>query len=228
LSKSIAQTTLADSSFYQNAVNNIIHLYTDSVKESLQLYSGTEFIGAYRSSAGHPFFEDVEPQQGAILFNGVRYPNILLKYDLIRDEVICVHPNSNLNIKLVTQKVGGFTIKNHLFVHILDGNGMVNFPGTGFYELLYDGPVQAFIKRKKILRDAAKPEDPAKFIQSVAYYVKKDNTWYEIDNKKSLLAVCKDHKTEVTKFMQQESLNFKSDPEHTLVKVIDYYTQLKK
>jgi hypothetical protein len=228
LSRSFAQTTLNDSSFYQNAINNIIHLYTDSVKESLHLYSGTEFTGGYRSSAGHPFFENAEPQQGAIFYNGVRYPDVLLKYDLTKDEVIFINPNNNLSIKLITQKIAGFSIKGRLFIQIPEAKGMANFPGAGFYEILYDGTVQVLAKRTKRLRQAAKAEDLAKFKQTNTYYVRKDSAWYEIDNKKSLLAVCRDYKTEVIKFMQQENLNFKSDPEPTLVKVIDYYIQLKK
>lgn len=228
VSRSFAQTTLTDSSFYQGAVNNIIHLYTDSVKENLHLYSGTEFTGGYRSSAGHPFFETAEPQQGAIFYNGVRYPDISLKYDLTKDEVIFINPNNNLNIKLITQKVEGFSIKGRLFIHINDANGMANFPGAGFYELRYDGPVQVLIKRSKWLRQAAKAEDLARFSQTTSYYVRKDSAYYEIDNKRSLLEACRDYKTEVAKFMQQEKLNVKDDPEHTLVKVIDYYLQLKK
>lgn len=228
LNKPFAQTAVADTAFYRSAIDNIIRLYTDSVGENLRLYSGTEFTGGYRSSAGHPFFEYAEPQLGTVFYNGIRYPDVRLEYDLIRDELIFVNPANNLNIKLITQKVEGFSIQNRLFIHITEGNSMANFPGAGFYELLYDkGAIQVLAKRRKRLRQAAKAEELAKFTQTNNYYIKKDSTYYTIDSKKSLITVFKDHKAEVTKFIQKENLNFKKDPERTIVKVVDYYTQFK-
>lgn len=228
LNKPFAQTAIADTAFYRLAIDNIIHLYTDSVKENLRLYSGTEFTGGYRSSAGHPFFEYAEPQKGNVLYNGTRYPDVKLAYDLTRDEVIFVNPVNNLNIKLITQKIEEFSIQDHLFVHISEANNMANFPGAGFYELLYDGPLQVFAKRKKWLRQAAKAEDLARFRQTTNYYVKKDSAYYTIDSKKYLMAVCRDQKTEVARFVKKENLNFKKDPERVIIRVIDYYIQLKK
>lgn len=225
--KSHAQSPITDSAFYQLVVNNIIQLYKDSVKENLHLYAGTEFTGGYRSSAGHPFFEKEEPQPGIIFYNDIRYPDILLRYDLVRDEVIFANHNDNLNIKLITEKIRAFSIKGHLFIHIAEKNG-VNFPGIGFYELVYDGTAQVLVKRRKNLRESAKAEEPARFNQANTYFIKKDSVYYKINNKRSLLAVFKDYKTEISKFMQKQNLNFKNDPEYTLVNVVDYYIQLKK
>ena len=92
IKSSFAQTLLTDSSLYRSAQNNVIQLYIDSVKENLRLYNGTEFTAAYRSSAGHPFFEYAEPQTGDINYDGIIYPGVRLSYDLTRDEIIFVTP----------------------------------------------------------------------------------------------------------------------------------------
>ncbi|RYG38039.1 MAG: hypothetical protein EOO01_29865 [Chitinophagaceae bacterium] len=224
----LAQDISTDSAFHQQALHHVIKLYKDSLSESLQLYSGTEFTAAYRSSAGHPFFESTEAQPGDVIYNEIRYPGMSLKYDLVNDELVFINPGNDLNIILINQKVNGFTIRDHLFIHVREGVKETRFPGEGFYELLYNGPVQVLLKRSKLLRDAARPEDPARFLQLNTYYIKKAGTWYEIDSKRSLLAACKDRKQELSKYIQQENLDFKKDPARTIVKVIDHYVQLAK
>ena len=71
---SFAQTLQTDTAPYRPVQTNIIQLYIDSVKENLRFYRGTEFTAAYRSSAGHPFFEFAEPQTGEINDDGTNYP----------------------------------------------------------------------------------------------------------------------------------------------------------
>ena len=102
---SFAQTLLSDTALYRSAQNNLVQLYIDSVKENLRLYNGTEFTAAYRSSAGHPFFEYSEPQKGDINYDGIYYPGVRLSYDITKDEIIFVTPVNNLNIKLISEKV---------------------------------------------------------------------------------------------------------------------------
>ena len=222
-----AQTSISDSVFYRSAQNNLIQLYIDSVKENLRLYNGTEFTAAYRSSAGHPFFENSEPQQGDIFYDGIYYPGVRLSYDLTRDEIIFVTPVNNLNIKLIPDKVNWFSLQNHLFIYIHEDSNTVNFRGNGFYELSYNGIYSVWVKRKKYLDQSSREENVSKFVQVSNYYVRKNDIYYTIDSKRSLLAVCKDKKTEVAKYMQKEKLDFKKDPGNTIIKAIDYYTQLK-
>jgi len=227
LNKVLAQNLITDTAFYRSAITHIIQLYTDSVKENLRLYNGNEFTGAYSGNSGHPYFEYREPQIGSVFYDGIYYPDVLLSYDITRDEIILVNPTKNLNIKLITQKINWFTIQNHLFTNIREDTLAAGFPGSGFYELLYEGAASVLSKRKKQLSQSLKADELSKFLQWIEYYVKKDSVYYSVSGKRSLLAVCKDHKIEVTKFMQKENLNFKKDPANTIIKVIDYYTQLK-
>jgi hypothetical protein len=223
-----AQTSITDTAVYRGAVNNVIKLYADSLGENLRLYSGTEFTGGYRRSAGHPFFIFEEPQNGDVFYEGIHYPHVLLAYDLTRDELIFINHVKNLNVKLAKQKVDSFTIQDHAFVHLRHERDWVHQPIEGFYEVLYQATVMVLAKRKKTLRESAKAEEPARFLQSNAYYVRKGNVYYLIDNKRSLLNACSDRRADILKFMQKENLSFKNNPEQTIIRVIDHYTQLKK
>lgn len=224
---SFAQPLLTDSSQYRSAQHNLIQLYVDSVKENLRLYTGTEFTAAYRSSAGHPFFEYAEPQKGDVHYNGIIYPGVKLSYDLTQDEIIFVTPASNLNIKLISQKVNWFSFNDHLFINLRKDSNSVDLPDAGFYELVYDGFYSVLVKRKKKMEETSREDNISKFVQYTSYYARKDDIYYTVDSKRSLLALCKDKKSELVKFIQKENLDFKKDPGLTIIKVIDHYTQLK-
>lgn len=228
LNKAEAQQLPPDTSIYLSAKDHLIQLYIDSAKENLRIYNGTEFTAAYKSSLGHPFFEYQDPQKGAIFYDGILYPEVRLLYDIIRDDVIFLNEYKNLNIKLIPQKINWFTLQDHLFVHLFEDSNAVNLPEKGFYELLYDGTISVFKKSKKTLYEASRADESSKFVESNDYFIRKNNTYYSINNKRSLLAVCRDRKADVAKFIQKEGLNFKKDPEKMIVMVIDYYTKIKK
>ena len=227
VTKIFSQSSTMDSAHYQSAINHIIQLYTDSLKENLRLYNGTEFTAGFRRSAGHPFFEDVEPQKGEIFYEGIFYNNVRLHYDLTHDEVIFVSPENNLNIKLITRKIGWFIISGHLFVNVTAGDSLAGLPGHGFFERIDLKPYSVLIKRTKSLFQPSRDEDSSKFIMHNTYFLKRENICYPVKSKRSLLAFCRDRKSEVSKFMQEENLNFKTDPERTIVEVIGYYSKLK-
>lgn len=223
-----SQSTFADTVSIHNSASRIIAVYKDSLKQNLRIYDGYEFTGGYRRSAGHPFFEFDQPQPGTILYEGTEYSNVLLAYDLSRDEVITVNPVSNQNIKLITSKIGRFQIGDHSFISLSDESGSTGFPGEGFYELLYDNDVSVLAKRKKWLRESARAEESSRFLQSATYFIKKDNTFHEISSKRSLLRLIDDKKAEAAKFMQKEKLDFKKDPEQTIMRVMEFYNLLEK
>ena len=58
---------------------------------------------------------------------------------------------TNLNIKLISQKVNWFSLQDHLFINIRKDSNTVNLREAGFYELAYDGFYSVLVKRKKNL-----------------------------------------------------------------------------
>src|SRR5687767_13659657 len=110
VNKPLAQNSITDTGFYRSAISHIVKLYVDSVKENLHLYNGTEFKGATRRNNGHQFFEYSQPQKGDVFYDGLLYPDMMLSYDLIADEIIFFNSIKNVHIKINTQKVNWFTI----------------------------------------------------------------------------------------------------------------------
>lgn len=224
-----SQTANSDTSYFREAKEQIIRLYMDSLHQNLRIYDGFEFTGAYRRSAGHPFFNFEQPRQGTILYDGTNYPGVMLAYDLTKDEVMVVNPVSNRNISLVTSRVERFELDEHVFIRLRSNEAMTGFPGDGFYEVLYNNDTTTVLaKLKKTMRAPARAEELSKFTQSDVYYVRRGDTFDIIGSKRALLKMTGDYKGEVAKFMQREKLNFKKAPGQAIVKVMEFYDRLKR
>jgi hypothetical protein len=215
-----------DSTWRAAAIDQLVNLYTDSVNENLRLYEGFEFASGYRRSAGHPFFEFEQPHKARIVYKENVYDGVYLAYDITKDEVISVNPLSKQFIQLIKSKVNSFVIEGHIFVHLRRDSTQAAFPGEGFYELLLEGPVNVYAKRRKSLRQPPRAEELARFVPTNTYYVEKDGTYFAVDSRRALLKVCDEHRNEVSKFMQLEKLDFKHDREQSIIRVVRFYERL--
>jgi hypothetical protein len=225
-----AQNYLTDSAFYSQSVNNAVLFYVNSLGKNTHLFNGSEYIFNSHGITGHPFFGADQPVKGNIFYDGTLYPNVSIAYDLSRDEVfINNNPGQDFNLKLITERVRYFSILNHVFVRINQDDNLKGYsPATGFYDLSYNnGKITVLAKRKKQIEQAFKAEDSLKFIQYNEYLVKKNNAYYPVDSKGSLIDVFRDQKDKVKKYFRKSDLNFKKDPENAIVKTAEYYAQLK-
>lgn len=223
-----AQNYTTDSAFYRQTVNNTIFFYTAGLGKTTHLFNGSEYIFNNHGIIGHPFFEAAQPTKGNIFYDGTLYPNVSIAYDISRDEVfINNNPGQDFNLKLITERIEYFSILNHVFIRINQDDNIKGYaPSTGFYDLLYNGKVTVLAKRRKQVNQAFKAEDSLKFVQYNEYLIKKNNTYYVVDSKSSLMNIFRDQKDKVKKYFRKSDLDFKKDPENAIVKTTEYYAQL--
>lgn len=222
-----AQTPQADSTAGISPALAVARWYLDSLGESSRIYSGFEFTAGYRSGAGHPFFQYVAPHEGDLCLEGVVYHKIPLAYDIVRDELIVLNPANNLYVKQLNTKVEWFSIDDHLFTFFTEENVELGLPSAGFYEVLSADPVLILGKRSKKLRSGSRPEAMSSFVSDEKFYVRRDSAFHEIEGKRSLLQLFADRKGDLTRFIQDNKLDFRKDPAHMIVTVIRHYYQLK-
>ena len=97
---------------------------------------------------------------------------------------------------------------------------------SGFYDVLYNGNTALYKRVSKIFK-----ENSASFqgindyvVESDEYFVKKDNQYYKVKNKKSLLLmIMSNKKKDVEQFIKKNRLNFKKDTDDALIKTLAYY-----
>jgi len=209
------------------AITNAVRQYHTYLNPEPGLYRGSQYvIYAYQIKEGHPYFDQDHMQTGSVLYNGVLYKDIPLIYDVVKGSLVTQDPYKIYQIALINEEIDSFTIQNHIFIHLRDSLDPTA-PRPGFYELLYNGRIAILKKEEKVVREDVTTGVINKYIVPyVSWYLKKNNTWYAVDNKKELLRAFKDKGPELKKFMRNNGLKFKQDKDNTLIKTAAWYDGL--
>lgn len=222
-----AQVLTPYTAYAQTGLDKISALvYKKGMGDYKSLYNGIEYIGSYPGTTGHPYFKWDTLQQGTIKYNGIYYPDVGLKYDLVSNEVILLG-KQNLSISLVPQKIDFFSISGHLFIHLRQDSTIQQLPEAGFYEVLYDGRAMVLARRKKGVERASSVEDPFIFRQYNSFFVKRNNRFYPVNSEKELLLLFGDQKEALKKHLLQNGIKFRKEREKSIIQTVAFYDQLK-
>lgn len=198
-------------------------LYEKWMGGQSHLYNGVD-RKAYPGSIEFLPFYAPDWEDGSVFYDQELYVNVPLMYDLISDKLIVSHYYTHSEIELINKKVDWFSILDHTFIHL--GNDPSEGIGDGFYELLYDGNVKLFTKRKKIIEEqivANKLELEVNAINQ--YFIYKDGNYFQVKKQSSALAALSDKKKELQVFSKKNNLDFRRRTELSLVQLVRYYDQ---
>jgi len=225
----IAQDTVSDNSFYQEALNNAMAIYHQSFGNQSALYNGPMY-GEYlfKFTDSHPFFNSPDPVAGSVIYDGIRYDSIFMRYDEVSD-VLVINSQAD-RIQLFSEKVEYFRLFNSDFIRLIKDSVANSLVSTGFYNLLYKGTISLLKKQiKTILEVISGNAELQHFTTSRDYYyIKKDDGIYPVKNKKDLFKLFGGRKKEVQQYIRANNLNFRKDRQNMLIKATAYYDSLKK
>ncbi|MGZ8558440.1 MAG: hypothetical protein ACXWWC_08915 [Chitinophagaceae bacterium] len=205
---------------------NAASLYFNSQSKTLAIHNGRIFYG-YPGMIGHAFYPEPLMQNGSLFYDGTWYPDISFIYDIFKDEVITLHPNSAL-VRLFSERVQQFYFQGQSFVY-LSPNDKDHVIKSGFYQRLADGAITIYARRRKIIEEKiVEVRLERRFIFSTQYFVFKDGIYYEINKQKSLLNLLKGSKPGLVQHLKTQKLKFKTDKEKTIVEIANFYNQSYK
>ncbi len=225
----LSQSVPADSTLLQQAVRQAYNRYQTAMHLHAHLYNGSEYVDYDNRIDGHPYFESDEWEDGAVHYDGTLYRGVPLLYDVKLDQLVTENLAGPLRIRLVPEKVRYFTLLNHTFVRIVadsTGEGGVR---TGFYDQLYDGGVQVLAKRVKLIHEQISSGQVERhFYGRDRHYIRKGNQFYPVKGKGSVLSVFDDRKRELQRFLREQKIRYKQNPEAAMVQLARRYDALTK
>ncbi len=213
----------------QAAVENATYLYNKLMAKQMLLYNGSEYIDFDRSIKGNQYFESEDWEEGNIFYDGQLYKQVFLRYDLYDDVVITEHFDRRgyyAKVQLIGEKINYFDLLGHHFIHIEPNSAAVTVLRTGFYDLIFDGQVKVMVRRiKEIQQSTSTTNFREEFRQRNRIYLHKDDLYYSVKSKRSVIKVLKDQKKELRRFARRSHLNFKEDRENSIAKLAAHYQQ---
>ncbi|MBC7919685.1 MAG: hypothetical protein H7Z75_01200, partial [Ferruginibacter sp.] len=147
-------------------------------------------------------------------------------YDIVGDELIIQHYNRGFEIQLLREKISHFSLPNHTFVRLVPDSTNAALR-AGFYDQLYDGKVAVLAKRTKIVEESTTQGTTRKeFVSQDRYFIRKDQAYYPVKSKGSVMNVFKDRKKPLSKYLKEKKIRFREDPEYATVALARYYDTL--
>jgi hypothetical protein len=223
-----SQQHYKDSLFCNRSLDSAKAFYVHEAGANLSLYNGSEYYRSPVSTKGFPFFKREDQIEGSVFYDGNLYQHINLQYDIAKDELVIKNLQQNATVTLVAQKVTYFTLEHHNFVYVLPANKAADFIAPGFYETLLHSNISVLAKRMKKFSLALNAEDnSSKYAEVNSYFLQKQDDYYSITDKNSLLVLLNDKKNQLKEYIRDNKINFKKDPEDAIIKIVTYYNQIK-
>jgi len=224
-----AQNSTADTTNTATSISNAINAYHQQLFPETNLYNGIEYVDyAYTINEGIPFFATTQFSTGTVEYDNMLYQHVPLLYDEVKEAVVIIDVYGTNKIQLNNENVAGFSLLNHRFVKLVRDSSGKSPIRSGFYDVLYQGNIVVYKKQtKKVLENITMSEGLKRSIgEQNEYFIKKRNTFYVVNNKKDVLSITKDKKTEMQQYIKKNRLNFRRAKELSLIKIASYYDQL--
>ena len=206
--------------------NKIYETYDEIVGlDNTGLYNGTEFTDLFLNTDGtYRYYNSYDYTRGSVTYNGQYYVNVLLKYDLLEDNLL-TRSDDNLsifNVKLIPEFVASFSIHNHNFVRLTDLD--LNISGNGFFEVAYLGnDLELYIKHTKRKKDKALNSGVQyRFSTDNFYLLKRNGTYSFINSSKDLREILPEKNQEIRDFYKSYKALYKSNPDVFMAKLVQY------
>lgn len=232
VNKVFSQNFIPDTSSALSSLHTAISVYHQTLAPETGLYNGSEY--AYNTyypfvfNEGHPFFLSKNFETGSVFYNNMLYENVLLLYDVVKEELLTQAPDRTHIIELNEKKISWFKIADQAFVklnHDSTGNEILR---SGFYAVLYSGSISLYKKVEKTIREKSSISIGINkyVVENDEYFIRKNDLYFKVKNKKSILSLLKDHKKEVTKFIKKNDLDLRKNKEDAFTKIVTYYDGL--
>jgi hypothetical protein len=199
-----------------------------NLAEKQLLLNGRIWRNQYSNVIGDQFFLANTFLNGSVTFNGRRFNNLNLKYDIANDELLLSiesHPSILMNKEMVDSF--SFVYENRNY-HIINAGTDSSSVLRGYVNVLYNGPSAMYVKYLKKIQPLAVDGRFDLFFQEHQIYLRKDKKIVPVMGKRMFLNLLEDKKKEIRYYLKSSRTKLtRKDPE-TFIPVIRYYDSIRK
>ena len=196
--------------------------------DKLTLLNGRVWRNPYTRVTGDQFFLENIFFTGSVTFNGKRFYNLDLKYDIFNDELILSiesYPVIMLNKEMVDSF--SFVSGSRIFRFINAGNDTSEIL-KGYVNVLYSGPSALYVKYAKMIQPLGDDGINDQFYERHQVYLRKGAEIIPVDGKRNLLNLLIDKKSEIRDYMKKNRIRIQKQDPYTYIRVLEFYDSLTK
>lgn len=194
--------------------------YLQEAGDHAEMFSGKIELG-YPSTMylNSPYIANDDFSVGNVMYNGLLYRNVSIRYDAYLKQLVVNTPVRHLNVYIPMSQVETFT---------LDGKNYERRNGE-MVAILYSSSRTELIEQVNVSMKEEMISYASlryRFEHGTKYFVSRDGQMYEVDKLKSVLKVYPEIKKELKRFAKMHHLNFKEYRQSSLVSMIKYAEEL--
>jgi len=222
----IAQPSLNDTSFFLVSIHNAISQYESAVDRQRLFYNGSSYAQPESSGDSHPFFPSEDYIDATIQYDGNTFYRVPVLFDINSHLLITDSPNGSQFV-INPHKLEYFSIQDRYFKFFTNGDAASSLPSSAFYEILYHGNTRLLaLYDKNIQEKITGREIEIYFEERTRYFVLKNERYYSVRNKHSILKLFSNQKQALKSLIRKENINFKADKAQALAHVAELYDSL--
>ena len=207
----------------QQQIDSVAVKYLQTASRYSVLYYGEQQLSPLRTS-NHPYLNDIQFAKASLSYHGVLYPEVLLRFDISRSELIIMSPNY-LPIVLYPEYVDFAELHGKHIIYFRN-DSLSGSPSTGYYYLLHSGKCRVLEKNNAALR--VKSQYDLHYIFSKRFFLYHAEGYYTIKNKRTLLKVLQPYKKELKLFISSNQLRFRNNADVFIPKTVAEYEKLSE
>ncbi len=201
----------------EEAISNAKDVYARAMVDQIHLFEGRSYTVYSSQRDEHPYYYE-DWMSGTIFYNGHPYYHDAILYDIFRDQVIVRDFYGGNWIQLISEKVDYFILNDHKFARI-ENAGVKD----GFYDQLVEGEIKFYVSRsKEFVQEVSSAEIKNKFEGYDRYYLFRNETFYRVKNKRSLLTILSDFQREIDQYIKQNDIHFRKNFEMSAIKITQF------
>lgn len=188
---------------------------------NIGIYNGIEYKKEYYTKKGNDeFYMSSDFLIGNVVYDNQPYFNILMKYDVYKDEIIVKLPSQNsfITINLIKSKVENFNIHKTPFVKISLDSSKNN---DGFFEVLFEGDnLKVYKKYNKNRKEQLEGSYVYNvFKTNTDYYIFHNNEYFISNSKKDFIKLFPNYRKEIVAFISKNRSLRRSNYDSYLVQL---------
>lgn len=195
--------------------------------EERLLLNGRIWRNEYSKVTGDQFFLTSTYLKGSVTFNGRRFDNLDLKYDIHNDELILrieSHPVIFMNKEMVDSFSLNFGYRNYNIINAGTDTASIL---KGYVNVLYDGPSSLYVKYTKKIQPLAVDGKYDLFFQEHHVYLRRGSEIVPVEGKRKLMNLLEGKKKEVREWLKSNRIKVRQKDPGTYIPVLEFYDRIR-
>jgi hypothetical protein len=202
--------------------------YNSCQPERLPLLNGRIWHNQYSKVTGDQFFLTNSFMKGYVIFNGIKYTNLDLQFDIANDELI-LKPADHPIIMINKEMVDSFCISDgYMKYYVINAGYDTTRILRGYVNVLYNGPTTLYVKFSKKVQPLGADGKNDLLIEERKIFVRHDDQLIVVTGNKVLLELFGDKKMQVTNFIKSNKIKISRKKPFSYIPVLKYYDSMMK